>query len=194
MTEVRRELFLAGLVLVVPIAVVAWATRVARARAPAAAADVWSPVRFMEGRWDGASEGQPGAGKVSRTYEFILEGRYLHERNTSTYPPPAAGKAGEVHRHWSFFSYDRGRKALVLRQFHQEGFVNQYVIKERGDGAGDLVFESESFENLPAGWKARETYRRLSADEFEETFELAAPARPFEVYSRTRFRRAGATG
>ena len=36
MSEVRRELLLVGLVLVLPIAVVAWATRVARAqRAPA---------------------------------------------------------------------------------------------------------------------------------------------------------------
>ena len=33
-----------------------------------------------------------------------------------------------MHEHWSFFSYDRARKALVLRQFHQEGFVNQYVL------------------------------------------------------------------
>jgi hypothetical protein len=38
MSEVRRELLLVGLVLVLPIAVVAWATRVARAQAAAAPA------------------------------------------------------------------------------------------------------------------------------------------------------------
>jgi hypothetical protein len=192
MSETRRMLFLAGLVLLLPILVVAWATQGARAQAPGsgvAAEDQWGPVRFLVGRWEGTSEGQPGSGTVQRSYEFILDGRYLHERNTSSYPPRAAGKAGEVHQHWSFLSYDRGRRALVLRQFHQEGFVNQYVMAPRGEPAADVVFESESFENLPAGWKARESYRVLAPDAFEETFELAGPGKPFELYSRARFRR-----
>jgi hypothetical protein len=46
MTETRRELLLAALVLVVPIALVSWATRVARAQA-SAAEDPWQPVRFV---------------------------------------------------------------------------------------------------------------------------------------------------
>ena len=83
MTEVRRELLLAGLVLLLPIAVVAWATQVARAQAPPPAADVWAPVRFMVGRWEGTSVGQPGSGTVRRAYEFILDDRYLHETNPS---------------------------------------------------------------------------------------------------------------
>jgi hypothetical protein len=186
-------LFLAGLVLVLPMLVVGWATQVARAQAHgtgAAAADEWAPVRFLVGRWEGTSEGQPGSGTVKRSYEFILDGRYLHERNTSRYPPRVQDKPGEVHQHWSFVSYDRGRRALVLRQFHQEGFVNQYVMSPPTEPSAAVVFESESFENLPAGWKARESYRVQAPDAFEETFELAAPGKPFEVYSRARFRRA----
>lgn len=52
-----------------------------------------------------------------------------------------------------------------------------------------LVFESEQIENLPGDWKARETYEQVSEDEFLETFELAPPGKPFEVYGKTRLRR-----
>ena len=41
--------------------------------------------------------------------------------------------------------------------------------------------------------EARETYRAISADEFEELFELAAPGKPFELYSRARLKRVQVT-
>ena len=31
-----------------------------------------------------------------------------------------------------------------------------------------IVFTSESIDNIPAGWRARETYKLVSADEFVE--------------------------
>jgi hypothetical protein len=156
--------------------------------APSASADPFLAIRFFEGEWQGTSEGEPGVGTVRRSYSFILAGRFLHERNTSTYPP-SPGKTGEVHEHWSFFSYDRTRKVLVLRQFHQEGFINLYSLQADLGNPKKLVFESESFENFDNRWKARETYDLISADEFLETFELAAPGKTFEVYSKNRFKR-----
>ena len=39
------------------------------------------------------------------------------------------------------------------------------------------------FENIPAGWRARETYVVHGPDEFEEIFELAEAGSPFELYS-----------
>lgn len=157
---------------------------------PAAPQDPWSAVKFLEGDWQGESEGQPGNGTVERTYRFVLGGRYLHEHNVSTYPPQPKNLKGEVHEHWSFFSYDRARKNLVLRQFHQEGFVNQYAMIPAASAATS-VFESEALENVPAGWKARETYDVISRDEFVETFELAKAGGAYEVYSKARFKRAG---
>jgi len=47
-----------------------------------------------------------------------------------------------------------------------------------------FVFVSEAIENIPAGWKARLTYRFLSPDEFEQTFDLASAEKDFECYSR----------
>jgi hypothetical protein len=122
------------------------------------------------------------------TYAFVLKDRYLHEKNVSTYLPRGNSR-GEVHEHWSFFSYDRTRKLLVLRQFHQEGFVNRYTLNEQLSTAGKLVFESEQFENFDNQWRARETYEISSADEFVEIFELAAPGKSFTLYSRNHFRR-----
>ena len=58
-----------------------------------------------------------------------------------------------------------------------------------GGQSGTVVFESEALENVPAGWKARETYEVVSPDEFVETFELASGANGYEVYSKARFQR-----
>jgi hypothetical protein len=143
----------------------------------------------MVGEWTGESEGQPGKGTVKRTYRFVLGDKFLHERNVSTYPPQPKNEKGEVHEHWSFFSHDRARKTLVLRQLHQEGFVNQYVMAA-GSPSGTVVFETEAIENIPNGWKARETYQVVSPDEFVETFELAQGGGAYEVYSKAHFKRA----
>ena len=178
--------FLGGIVLAATV----WATPFAHAQAPASMPDPWEPIRFMAGQWQGAASGRPGTGTVTRTYEFVLRGKYLHERNTSTYPPQEANKKGEVHEHWSFFSYDRSRKTLVLRQFHVEGFVNQFALAADKSSPAKLVFESEAFENIGSKWRARETYEVVSPDEFIETFELAPPEKDFAVYSRNHFKRS----
>jgi hypothetical protein len=152
--------------------------------------DPWAAVRFLVGRWEGTSEGEPGRGAVVRRYEFVLDERFIHERNMSTYAPQKKNEEAEMHEHWSFISYDRARKLLVLRQFHEEGFVNQYVQAPGESSTSRLVFESESLENLDSRWRARETYDVLGPDEFTETFELAEPGKPFQVYSKNHFKRA----
>jgi hypothetical protein len=149
----------------------------------------WAPIQFLVGEWEGTSEGQAGNGTVKRTYRMVLGDKFLYEQNISTYPPQPRNKKGEVHEHWSFFSADRARRTLVFRQLHQEGFVNQYVLTP-GSPAGTVVFDTEAIENIPPGWKARETYQVVSPDEFVETFELAQGSGAYEVYSKTRLKRA----
>jgi len=155
---------------------------------PTSVESPWAPVQFMIGEWAGESDGEPGKGTVKRTYRFVLGDKFLHEQNVSTYPPQPKNEKGEVHEHWSFFSHDRARHTLVFRQFHQEGFVNQYVMAA-GSPAGTVVFETEALENVPSGWKARETYQVVSPDEFVETFELAPGDGAYEVYGKARFKR-----
>ena len=54
---------------------------------------------------------------------------------------------------------------------------------------GTWIFNSEAIENIPKGYRSRETHIMLGPDEFEEVFELAEPGKDFQVYSRTRFKR-----
>lgn len=159
------------------------------AQAPAPKADPLAPLRFLIGEWQGVASGQPGEGTALRSYETILKDRFIQERNTSTYPPQARNKAGEMHEHQSLFSYDGARKAILFRQFHQEGFVITYALNPSLSTTSRLVFDSEQVENVPRTWRARETYDLVSADEFTETFELAQGDKPYAVYSRNRFTR-----
>lgn len=143
----------------------------------------------MIGRWEGTSEGQPGSGTLQREYTHVLNSTFIREQNRSQYPPQPKNAKGEIHEHFSVFSFDKARRCIVLRQFHAEGFVNQYVARTPTARDGRIVFTSEAIENIPPGWRARETYTVLGPDEFEELFELAEPGKAFEVYSRARLKR-----
>ena len=160
----------------------------ARAQQGASKPDRFAALRFLAGTWRGDQTGQPGRGTAERTYEFILNDRFLQETNTSTYPPQEKNKKGEVHHHMSMISYDTGRKLFVFRQFHTEGFVNTYVQQPTGDDK-TIVFVSEAIENIPPGYRARETYTILNRDEFTERFEIAEPGKEFELYSEARLKR-----
>jgi hypothetical protein len=147
-----------------------------------------APLDFLIGRWEGTSEGQPGNGQVRRKYTRVLGGQFIRVQNQSTYKPQEKNPKGEVHEDVGMFSFDNARLRLVLRQFHTEGFVNQYVHDPAE--TGKLVFTTEAIENIPAGWRARETYIARGADEFEEIFELSEAGKDFELYSHARLNRA----
>ena len=151
-------------------------------------ADPLAAVAGFIGRWSGTSEGQPGKGTVERTYERALGSRFIRVRNTSTYPPQEKNPKGERHEDEGFLSFDRARKRIVLRQFHVEGFVNTY-LQDADAKPGTISFTTEAIENIPPGWRARETYTLIGADVLEEVFELAEAGKEFVVYSRTRLTR-----
>jgi hypothetical protein len=150
---------------------------------------VWEPLKFFVGSWEGTGKGQPGSSKVEREYQLVLGDKFLQVKNKSIYPPQKENPKGEVHEDWGLFSYDRERKQFVLRQFHIEGFVNQYRLDHASSEGKTFTFVTESIENIASGWRARETYRIVNANEFIETFELAAPGKDLEVYVETHFKR-----
>lgn len=51
------------------------------------------------------------------------------------------------------------------------------------------MFVSEAIENIPQGYRARETYIFISENEFEEVFEIAEPGKDFALYSKARLKR-----
>lgn len=151
--------------------------------------DVWEPMKFFLGKWEGTAEGQPGNSKVEREYRLVLNNKFIQAQNRSVYEPQPKNPKGEIHEDWSMISFDKSRKQFVFRQFHVEGFVNEYVSTSISADGKTIVLTSESIENIPAGWRARETYRIVGPDEFTETFELAEPGKDFQIYTECRFRR-----
>ncbi len=161
----------------------------AAGRQAPAAPDVWAPLRFFVGSWTGGGEGTPGTATGEETFAFILRGTYLQVRNKAVFDPQAKNPAGEVHEDWGVFSYDKARKTFVLRSFHVEGFVNEYVLQDQASDPKTFVFVSESIENIPAGYRARLTYRIIDRDSFEQTFDLAPAGQEFTCYSKGIMRR-----
>jgi hypothetical protein len=163
---------------------------IAAAQAASAQAPSTQSLAILDGligRWQGTSEGQPGQGTVEREYTRILRSRFVQAQNRSVYPPQEKNPKGEEHLDTAVFSFDRQRQQIVMRQFHVEGFVSQYVLQSAT--ASTFVFVSEAIENIPAGFRARETYQFTGPDGLVETFEMAEPGKDFAVYSRTTLRK-----
>jgi hypothetical protein len=142
----------------------------------------------LEGEWHGTGEGEPGTSTVERSYRWVLGGRFLEVRNRSTYAPQPKNPKGEQHEDTGFVSYDKARKKLVFRQFHVEGFVNHYLLES--EAPDSFVFVSEAIENIPPGFRARETLQFVGESQLEESFEIAEPNKDFEVYSKTKLSRS----
>jgi hypothetical protein len=147
---------------------------------------LWFVLKPFIGTWVGKGEGEPGKGHYERSYQFILNKNFIEIKNKSTYPPTTNHPKGEVHEDIGYFSYDKAKKKFKLRQFHIESFVNTFVIDSISDDKKTIVFISKDIENIPKGYRAKETYRLLNDNEIEETFEIAEPAKDFKVYTKVR--------
>ena len=152
---------------------------------PRAKADRWQQWRPLVGVWQGTSEGEPGKGSVRLEVSFVLSERFLKIAGTADYKK---GAGGEHHEDFGYVSEDSGRKTKVFRQFHAEGFVNQYILTSDPDRGELIELTSETCENAPPGWKARERYA-VKGDTLEHTFELAPPDKPFALYTRAKLSR-----
>jgi len=152
--------------------------------------DVWKAFRFFLGRWEGLGEGQGGVSKGRQEWALILRDRYLEVSDLAVFDPQEKNPKGERHENRGVISYDRTRKAYIFRQFHVEGFVNQYVCAAPCPAGKAFVFVSEAIENIPPGFKARLIYEILGDSEFRQTFDLAEPGKDFACYSQGVMKRA----
>jgi hypothetical protein len=110
-------------------------------------------------------------------------------KDRSVYEPQERNPDGEVHEEIGYISYNRSRGKFILREFHVEGYVNQYVLDDWEPEGKMLVFRTETIENIPAGWQARTTYEILGANEFRETFDLAGPDQEWSCFIINEFER-----
>jgi hypothetical protein len=149
--------------------------------------DTWQTFHFFLGRWKGTSSGNPGESQVEREYKQILNDQFIQVIDRSVYEPQERNPEGEVHEEIGFISYDRTRDVFILREFHVEGYVNQYVSEDVE--ADKLIFVTEAIENMPPGWQTRTTYEILGENEFKETFDLAGPGQDWACFITNKFSR-----
>lgn len=146
-------------------------------------------LSYFTGEWEGHETGMAGIGKGTRSYEFIMDGTYLFQKNKSEFKPQGENPEGEVHYDWAFFSYDNFREKYVLREFHSEGYVNQYTLNTLSADNKHFVFVSENLENAPEGMRARVTITIENENEFIEKFELAFPSKEFSEFLKNHWKR-----
>jgi hypothetical protein len=149
---------------------------------------LWLPFQPFIGSWTGAGDGVDGNGKYERTYQFVLNKKYIEVRNKTVYAASKENPKGYTHEDVGYISYDKARKTFVFRQFHAEGFVNQYRLDSLSGDKKTIVFLSEAIENIPPGWRARETYA-VGDNTLTEVFNLAEPNKGFEPYTKARLAR-----
>ncbi len=152
--------------------------------------DCWQPFHYFLGSWTGTGTGKAGESTGERSYELTLANQFILVRSRSVFLPQEGSPSGEVHEDLGLISYDKARDRYVLREFHVEGYVNQYVMEPPGEGERRLVFVTEAIENIPPGWRARITLEVLSADSFREVFELAGPGKEWSCFVDSELHRA----
>jgi hypothetical protein len=150
--------------------------------------DKWGIFQYFLGNWTGSGSGKPGVSSVERSYALILADQFIEIKNRSVFEPQEANPTGEVHEELGLISFDKRRSRYVLREFHVEGFVNQYVLTQvRAET--HFTFVTESIENIPPGWSTRTTLEILSEDNFREVFDLAGPGEEWNCYITIEFQR-----
>jgi len=153
-----------------------------------AQSDPWAPLRAFEGKWEGDTSGKPGKGTTSREYRFELNGKFMFQRDKSQYQPSDPAGKPLLHEDFGVFSYDTSLKKILWRQFHSEGFVNEYALESASEDGKSLEFVTTHIENLP-GFRAKKQYRVVSASDIEETFWLAPPGKELAVYTVAHLKR-----
>jgi hypothetical protein len=154
--------------------------------------DVWQPVRFLEGSWEGTGEGSSGQSEVVQHYSFMLGGKFLQMQTRAVFEPQEKNPEGEVHEDFGIFSHDQIRDKIILRAFYVEGFVNTFVLDRISEDGDTLTFVAESSENAPTGTKARLVLAHAEEGAIEESFFVAFPGKDFSCFSTNRLTRAEA--
>jgi len=139
------------------------------------------------GKWEGKGEGSGSSESVIKS-EFtpVMNSVYLEVKNHSEFKPSAQNPKGEIHDDWGIISFDNSRKKYVFRQFHVEGFVNQYVLNDSLSTQSTFVFESEIIENFVPGGTARFTVNILNDREIETIFDVGMPGREMACYGKNK--------
>jgi hypothetical protein len=151
--------------------------------------DIWASFRPLVGGWIGTGVTGSIKSQVEAEYRFLLDGKYLEVRHKAVFPPQEGNPEGEIHEDIGIMSYDRFRGKFVFRQFHVEGFVNQYTLDSLSTDGKIFVFNSEIIENAPPGTRATLELMITGDNELTTKFNVAFPGKEFQCFSKNHLER-----
>ncbi len=111
-----------------------------------------SKFENLIGNWEGTGEGfSSSKSKFAAEYSWLMNEQYIQEKHHSEFEPTDRKPEGEVHEDFGIISFDSGRKVVVFRQYHVEGFYNEYVLNDSLSNESTFIFETEKIENFVPG-------------------------------------------
>ena len=153
-------------------------------------ADVWKPLRFLLGSWEGGGSGAPGEGQGVATFTLELNDNVMMRKNRTEFPPKPGEKAGLVHDDWLLIypaasvggQPPKSDSIPAAPRFKAVYFDNEsHVINY------NVTFPAENaatFETDPAqpGPRIRLEYTMPAPDVARSVFSFAMPGSDFEPY------------
>jgi len=135
------------------------------------------------GKWKGTGSGfSSSESTVQSEFNWIMNKGFIEVKNHSQFKPTTQNPKGEIHDDWGIISFDSARKKFVFRQFHVEGFVNQYLLNDSLSSKNSFVFETENIENFVPGGTSRFTINIKSDTEIETLFDVGFPGKEMACF------------
>jgi hypothetical protein len=147
--------------------------------------DLWGPLNFLVGDWNGEGGGKPGQGPGNMSVTWDLDRQVMINKGHSEYPA-SKDRPATVHDSLMIIFKDPSGEKLRATYFDNEGHVIQYAI-EASENPVTIRFVSDA---LPSTPRFRLTYIRRE-NNMDIKFEIAPPGKPdaFTAYVEGTVRR-----
>ncbi len=141
---------------------------------------------YLSGSWKSNPDACIGIGEANKVNKVVLDSNFFLMETKATFDVEENNR----HEDKKFISYNKLTDKLILREFHSEGFVNEYEVDSMSTDLKYIVFLSRALENMPDGWKARMTIQIIDDGNYREQFDMARPGEPFRQYVVAAWRRS----
>lgn len=150
------------------------------------AEDSWALVRGLEGVWEGEGAGFGQTSKLTHSWEFVLDGKFLRLRTRSV--SSTSDGDSEVHEDVGYVSWSAGEGVLRFRQFLSEGYVNVFTLSPATPPASGIDFNPENTEGM-ATFSVSMKLRFVDADTYEMVLAMGKKGTELKVCQTMKLRR-----
>lgn len=147
-------------------------------------------LNFLIGDWSGTGTGFGNdSSYIISSFRYVLDDHFIEVSNESWFQPTKDKPKGEHHLDRGMISFDKSQNQIIYRQFHNEGFVNEYVLVDSLSTDSTFVFLTRNIENFVPGGKARFTIQKYSPQNITTFFDVSFPNKPFACFGTNELRK-----